>query len=60
MENKKQYKENKKCNNNIEKDKESNLDVIIIDENYPGPKEGDIENAEKPGIKVQEKQDVGS
>lgn len=40
-----------------QKGKES--DTITVDENYPGPKESDDEDVEKPGIKGHEDVDHG-
>lgn len=54
MESKNQFKENKDRIKEAEEEKERKSDTIIVDENYPGPKEEDIGKAEKPGIKVQE------
>lgn len=54
MGNKKQCIGNENHNSDLDKDKNCNLDAIIVDENYPGPKENDIDTAEKPGIKGQE------
>lgn len=41
----------------IESDEDNQSDTIEIDENYPGPKEGDIDEAEKPGINGGDQED---
>ena len=41
----------------LDSDEENQSDTIEIDENYPGPKEGDIDEAEKPGINDGEQED---
>ncbi len=35
----------------MENDEDNQSDTIRIDENYPGPKESDIDQVEQPGIK---------
>lgn len=50
-------KENIEIDEDNQRDEDNQSDTIKIDEDYPGPKEDDIDQAEKPGINGGEKED---